>query len=206
MVLPYFEGRDWVRDQRRLLLRREIEGAGIKGWTLGNLVEQGELLRLDHGLYLPKDVDFDPLMPLAEAALKFPHGVVCRMTAARLHEVTTHPMHQVEMAVPSGSQIYPNTELYAGTGLKSYRWRPDRLQDHIETIYVMGVPVRTTTLPRTVIEVLLKRGREETGVEVLELALQKGVSIQDLHRVARDMGHEREIEPYLAVSQKMMAR
>ncbi len=78
---------------------RELAAAGLHRRDLARLVAAGTLVRSGRGLYSPADADRSERHALAEVAKRVPKGVVCLLSALRVHDLTTQNPHQVWLAV-----------------------------------------------------------------------------------------------------------
>lgn len=87
--------------QRHHLLRaRDVVNAGLPSSHLTRLVVSGRLERVARGLYGLPDRPAHALQSLAEVALRVPHGVVCLVSALRVHELGTQAPSAVWLALP----------------------------------------------------------------------------------------------------------
>ena len=148
---------------------------------------EGKIVRIDRGLYLPAaEADQDHLTEAA-ACLRHPHGVICLVSALRLHGLGTQVPQVVWMAVPRGAG---NNNRRTTGGIKLLKWLPSHLIDHIETRQIVGVNVRLTNAARTIIDCwrcprLIGR---ETALEALREGLSHGIGRGALAALAKEAG------------------
>lgn len=163
---------------------------------LRRLLDEGVVERVDRGLYKLPGVVLTEKHSLAQASRLVPRGVVCLLSALRLHELTTQNPPDVWMAI-------------AG---KAWRPRPSSLRIHlvhmsgnlldegIETRDVGGVEVRVTNPARTVADCF--KFRNKIGIDVAVEALRDFTrrhrgGAQDLSRFAKLCRVTRVMQPYL---------
>jgi len=72
-----------------VLRPRELAVAGLPRRDLARLVAAATLVRSGRGLYSAADADLSERHALAEAAVRVPRGVVCPLSACRVHDLTT---------------------------------------------------------------------------------------------------------------------
>ncbi len=88
--------------RRGLAHTRDVAGLGIPTVVLTRLVREGKLERTARGLYsLPEALPSEH-RSLAEVTLRAPRGVVCLLSALRVHEVGTQAPSEVWLAMPAG--------------------------------------------------------------------------------------------------------
>ena len=73
---------------RGILRLAELRNAGVTAATVSRMEKDGEVLRLARGLYQLADAELDANHSLAEAAKRFPKGVICLVSALAFHELT----------------------------------------------------------------------------------------------------------------------
>ena len=148
---------------------------------------EGKIVRIDRGLYLPAaEADQDHLTEAA-ACLRHPNGVICLVSALRLHGLGTQVPQAVWMAVPRGAG---NNNRRATGSIRLLKWLPSHLTDHIETRQIAGVNVRLTSAARTIIDCwrcprLIGR---ETALEALREGLAHGIGRGTLATLAKKAG------------------
>src|SRR3546814_10192434 len=73
---------------RGILRLAELRAAGVTAATVSRMEKDGEVIRLARGLYQLPDAELDANHSLAEAAKRFPKGVIC-LVSARSEEHTS---------------------------------------------------------------------------------------------------------------------
>jgi predicted transcriptional regulator of viral defense system len=82
-----------------ILRARDLDAHNIPREYLRRLTERGDLVRLGRGLYQRADHDVTAQHSLAEAAKRVPKGVICLLSALRVHGLTTQNPFDVWMAI-----------------------------------------------------------------------------------------------------------
>ena len=93
---------------------RDIRSSGIHNKYLQQLVEEGSIIKLKHGLYSLAEVDNYTV--LKEALLTVPEGIICMGTALSYYELTTWNPPETHIAIQRGRKVvlpeYPPIKLY----------------------------------------------------------------------------------------------
>ena len=83
-----------------LLRTRDVDSAGAPRALLARLTLNGSLVRAGRGLYALPDRPPSEHDSIAEVAAKSSTGVICLISALRLHELTTQQSSEIWLAVP----------------------------------------------------------------------------------------------------------
>ncbi|MDP3138898.1 MAG: AbiEi antitoxin N-terminal domain-containing protein, partial [Burkholderiaceae bacterium] len=90
--------------KRQPLLRaRDLAEHGLPTVVLSRLVAAGKLERVARGIYSLPGRPVNEHRSLAEAALRVPRGVVCLLSALRVHGIGTQAPFEVWLAIPHHS-------------------------------------------------------------------------------------------------------
>ena len=84
-----------------LLRAGDLLKKGIPTITLTRLVSAGKLERVARGIYCIPNQSISEHRSLAEAAIQMPQGVVCLLSALRIHEIGTQAPFEVWLAIPN---------------------------------------------------------------------------------------------------------
>jgi len=149
-----------------LVRHRDLRQRKISPATIARLRTEGVIEKSAGGYRLagvPEAWDADGV--LVEAALRFPDGVLCLNSAAKLHGMISDGHIQHVMAVPNGRNTVHRAPI---SGLAVIRWRnPDMFTIGVTSTVLSGVRVRLTDQPRTVLDMVrgARRSRrlDETG-------------------------------------------
>ena len=85
--------------KKRFLRPRDLDALNISREYLNKLYAEGILDRPSRGLYLLPDSEPSEHRTVVEASKLVPKGVVCLLTALRLHELTTQSPFEIWMAI-----------------------------------------------------------------------------------------------------------
>lgn len=182
--------------KRGLARPRDLEPLGIPRVTLTRLVRSGALTRVGRGLYALPDRKVTEYAALAEVARRYPHGVVCLLSALRFHDLTTQSPFEVWLGIPNKARVpridYPP--------LRIVRLSGHGLAAGIEQHTVGGVRVKVTGVARTVVDCF--KFRNKIGLDVALEALreawtEKRVGIDELWRFAKTFRVANVMQPYL---------
>jgi predicted transcriptional regulator of viral defense system len=93
---------------------QDVKSEGIHHKYLQELVEEGTILKIKHGLYSLPEIYSSAT--LHEALLTVPDGIICMGTALAYYELTTWNPPEIHIALPRGRKItlpdYPPIKLY----------------------------------------------------------------------------------------------
>ena len=138
--------------------------------ALTRLVQAGKLQRVARGLYGLPDVEISEHRSLAEVSARVPKGVVCLLSALRVHEIGTQSPHEVWIAIPP-HMASPRLDQPA---IRVVRMSDGALADGIDRLDIDGVKVPVFNPARTVVDCF--RFRNKIGLDVALEALRDGWS------------------------------
>jgi predicted transcriptional regulator of viral defense system len=190
---------DLVRT-RGLLRPLDLDARGLPRVSLTRLVRQGRLARVGRGLYALPDRSVSAHAALAEVACRHPRAVVCLLSALRFHELTTQAPFEVWLAIPNKART-PRLEY---PPLRIVRFSETGLTEGVDEHKIDGVPVRITSLARTVADCFKYRNKIglDVALEALKEALGRGgrgrrTTIDELWRYAQFDRVANVMRPYL---------
>ena len=182
--------------ERSLIRPRDLTERGLPTVALTRLVRQGRLQRVGRGLYALPDRPVSEHNTLAEVARKHPQAIVCLLSALRFHDLTTQSPFEVWLAIPNKARApkmdYPP--------LRIVRFSGEALTVGVEDHVIDGVPVRVTSVARTVADCF--KFRNKIGLDVALEALQeawraKRVSMDELWQYAKLCRVTNVMRPYM---------
>ena len=182
--------------RRRLLRARDLAAYGLPTVALTRLVQAGKLERLARGMYGLPGASVSEHRSLAEVALRVPKGVVCLLSALRVHGIGTQAPFEVWIALPHRAAV----PRLAQPQLRIVRMSDRALGDGVQHIKVDGVVVPVFSAAKTVVDAF--RFRNKIGVDVAIEALRDGwskrkFSIDELWRHAEAGRMTRVMRPYI---------
>jgi len=182
--------------QRVLLHTRDIAALDIPTIVLTRLVRDHKLVRAGRGMYSLPGQTGSAHRSLAEVALRAPRGVVCLLSALRVHEIGTQAPFEVWLALPAGVSA-PRLESPA---IRIVRLSGDSLTRGIQRVEIDGVKVPVYNAAKTVADCF--KFRNKIGLDVALEALREAwrdqkVTTDTLWRYAKVNRVANIIRPYL---------
>jgi predicted transcriptional regulator of viral defense system len=153
---------------RKLLRASELTQRGLPTIVLTRLVQAGKLERVARGLYGLPGAPISEHRSLAEVAARVPKGVVCLLSALRVHEIGTQAPFEVWIAIPQ-RMAAPRLDQPA---LRVVRMSDAALATGVEKRRIDGVKVPVFNAARTVVDCF--RFRNKIGLDVALEALRDG--------------------------------
>jgi predicted transcriptional regulator of viral defense system len=181
---------------RGIIRPRDLTALGLHRVALTRLVRQGLLTRVNRGLYTLPDRQMSAHGSLSEVASKYPQGIVCLLSALRVHELTTQSPFEVWLAIPNKARV-PKVDY---PPLRIVRFSGKALTEGIEEHVIDGVTVRVSNVARTVVDCF--KFRNKIGLDVALEALReawdkKRVRMDDLWRYATLFRVANVMRPYM---------
>ena len=179
-----------------VLRPRDLDAHAIPRQYLHLLEQAGKISRSGRGLYTLADIDVSENHTVAQAAKRVPHGVICLISALRMHGLTTQIPHQVWIAIDrkawKPSVDYPP--------LSIVRFSGEALTEGIERRNIEGVPVKVYSPAKTVADCF--KYRNKIGLDVVLEALRdfrakRKATMDDLWAMARVCRVANVMRPYL---------
>jgi len=175
---------------------RDLESTGLTRGKLQGLIRRGEAKRVARGIYRWADTEPGEHYTLAAAIKAIPNGVVCLLSALRLHEIGTQEPHQVWIAIDRKSRLPKAT----GLPIHVVRFSKKCMTYGIETMEVEGSPMKITGPARTVVDCF--RYRNKIGMDIALEALkgslhQKKTSRDEILHTAEACRVISIIKPYI---------
>jgi predicted transcriptional regulator of viral defense system len=182
--------------QRGLVHARDVAALGLPTVVLTRLVRGNKLVRAARGVYaLPGEMG-GANRSLAEVALRAPRGVVCLLSALRLHEIGTQAPFEVWLALPAGVAA-PRLDSPA---IRVVRLSGESLTLGIQRIAIEGVKVPVYDAAKTITDCFKFRNKIglDVALEALRDAWRDGRVKQDaLWRYAKANRVANVMRPYL---------
>ncbi len=147
---------------------RDLAVAGVPTWALYELLKTGAVKQVGRGLYSTREYAPTENHSYTEAAKRVPKGILCLVSALRFHDLTVQNPHEVWIAV-SRTGWRPKSP---GVELRIFRFSGDALTVGVEEHLVDGVPIRVTSVARTIADCF--KYRNKIGLDVALEALHEG--------------------------------
>ncbi|MEX2205248.1 MAG: type IV toxin-antitoxin system AbiEi family antitoxin domain-containing protein [Myxococcota bacterium] len=182
--------------RRGLLHARDVAAAEIPTVVLTRLVRGGQLVRAGRGVYALPGRRGSAHRSLAEVALRVPRGVVCLLSALRVHEIGTQAPFEVWLALPAGVAA-PRLDSPA---IRVVRMTGVSLARGVERVEIDGVNVPVYDAAKTIADCF--KFRNKIGLDVALEALREAwrerkVTTEALWRYAKLNRVANVMRPYL---------
>ena len=170
---------------------RDLRQLDIAFTDLQRLVAIGTVEKVAPGLYRLAAAEPSEFETLAMVASAVPGGIVCLLSALRLHGIGT----QVPHAIWLGLDRKARKPTRLPVTLRIVRFSGATLTYGIETRTIVGVPVRATSPARTVVDCF--RYRRKIGLDVALEALRDSIrtrttTVDEIERAA-EVCHARTV-------------
>lgn len=175
---------------------RDAGRIGLSHRELQRLVELGEVERVARGLYRLAGAEVTEDESLAMAAAAVPGGIVCLLSALRLHGVGTQAPHEVWMALDRTARRPARPPVR----IRFVRFSGRMLTYGVTTRRLANVPVQVTSPARTVVDCFRYRRKLglDVAIEALRDAVNKRVATRDeILRAAEVCRAATVVRPYL---------
>jgi predicted transcriptional regulator of viral defense system len=182
--------------KRGLVRPRDLEERGIPRAKTARWANEGLLVRAARGLYALPNRDFGEHDTLAQVAKLVPEGIVCLLSALRLHGLTTQNPSEVWLGIDRKARK-PKLKW---PPLHIVWWSGATLSEGIIEVKVASVSILATSPARTVADCF--KYRNKIGLDVAIESLRdyrrktRG-SLDELHRMTKVCRVDRVIRPYL---------
>ena len=181
---------------RTLLRARDVTQQGLPTIALTRLVQAGKLERVSRGLYGLPGAAISEHRSLAEVSVRVPKGVVCLLSALRVHEIGTQAPFEVWTSIPQ-HMVTPRLDQPA---IRVVRMSDEALAEGVERLNIDGVEVPVFNAARTIVDCF--RFRNKIGLDVALEALRDGwtqrkFTLDDLWRHATRGRVANVMRPYI---------
>lgn len=180
-----------------VLRPRDLDSHGIPRQYLSLLERKGLIRRTGRGLYVAADAaKVTENHTIAEACKRVPSGVVCLLSALRLHGLTTQTPFEVWMAIDVKAWR-PKVD---HPPIRFVRFSGAALSEGIERRKVQGVEVRYYNAAKTVADCF--KYRNKIGLDVALEALrdcrrQRKATVDELSHFAKVCRVANVMRPYM---------
>ncbi|MEJ8858622.1 type IV toxin-antitoxin system AbiEi family antitoxin domain-containing protein [Variovorax robiniae] len=157
-----------LADQQPLLRARDLAEHGLPTMALSRLVAAGRIERVARGVYSLPGRTLSEHRSLAEVAIRVPQGIVCLLSALRVHGLGTQAPFEVWIAIPRNSPT-PKLDQPA---LRAIRMSGPALSEGVELIEIDGVSVPVFNAAKTIADCF--KFRNKIGLDVTLEALRDG--------------------------------
>lgn len=175
---------------------RDAVAHDIHPEVLRRLVQQGRLVKVGRGMYVPASADPSAHHDLALATARVPQGVVCMLSALSYHEIGTQLPHEVWMMIDRRSHKprvdHPPMRFILASG--------PTLTLGVEETVIDRTTVRISDPAKTVVDCY--RYRRHIGLEAAIEALREALRLRrctpaQIDHYASRCGVSSVVRPYL---------
>jgi predicted transcriptional regulator of viral defense system len=174
----------------------DAERLGLSPYALQRLVAAGEVEKVGPGLYRLADAEPSEMETIALVAAAVPAGIVCLLSALRIHGIGTQTPHEVWLGLDRKARKPSRPP----ARVRIVRFSGPMLTYGVKTHRILGVPVRVTSPARTVVDCF--RYRNKLGLDVATEALREAlrshlVTVDEILRTAGVCRARTVVRPYL---------
>lgn len=179
-----------------VLRPRDLDQHGIPRQYLRILEQAGKVQRVGRGLYMLANAEATEHHTIAQACKRVPQGVICLLTALRMHDLTTQLPHEIWMAIDRKSWRPVVDDL----PLRIVRFSGAALTTGIERRRIEGVDVQVYGPAKTVADCF--KYRNKIGLDVAMEALrdcwrQNKATMDELWKAAQVCRVAAVMQPYM---------
>jgi predicted transcriptional regulator of viral defense system len=162
---------------------RDLEPLGVSFLDLQRLVAEGTVEKVGTGLYRLATTEPNELETIAMVASAVPAGIICLLSALRIHNIGTQAPHEVWLAIDRKARKPSRPP----ARLRIVRFSGATLTYGVQDRSILGVRGRLTSPARTVVDCF--RYRNKIGLDVALEALREVVrartaSVDEIMRAA----------------------
>jgi predicted transcriptional regulator of viral defense system len=150
---------------------RDVQPLGVSYRELQRLAMAGDVERVGPGLYRLTKTPASEFETVAMVASAIPGGIICLLSALRIHDIGTQAPHEIWVALDRKARKPRPARL--PTRLRFVRFSGAMLTYGVITHPILGVPVRVTSPARTVVDCF--RYRRKFGIDVAIEALREAL-------------------------------
>jgi predicted transcriptional regulator of viral defense system len=150
-----------------LMRSRDIARAGIPMIAISRALAAGQIKKLARGVYCRAEYQQDENGDLALVTRRAPEAIICLLSALSYHGITTQMPFEIWIAIPHKAWTpkleYPSLRIVLYSG--------DTYLRGTAIVTIEGVPVRLTTIERTIADCF--KFRNKIGLDVALEALRE---------------------------------
>jgi len=174
----------------------DVRELGLAPENLNKLARLGKLEHIGHGLYRNPDFPVTEHHSFVEVAKAVPQGVICLLSALRIHGVGTQMPREVWVAIPRGKRV----PVLRQTALRPVTMTETSYKLGVDTRMYEGVAVRVYSLAKTIVDCFRLRRfvGHDTALEALRDSIQdRKVSVSEILELAGQLRSRKVIDPYV---------
>lgn len=182
--------------QQHIIRPQDLARARIPRNYLTRMVERGQLQKLERGIYTTAAVPASEHISLLEVSRKVPKGVICLLSALRVHEIGTQMPSEVWIAI----DVKAWRPRISSPAVRIMRFSGSALHFGVQEREVTGGKIRVFSPAKTVADCF--KFRHKIGTDIALEALreanrQKKASMNELFEAAKVCRVANVMKPYL---------
>ena len=183
-------------ERQKAYRTRELLQKGVHPRQLYHLRDEGLLETVERGLFVLSEEAMLSNPDFVIVASKVPKAVICLLSAASYHNLTTHIPNRVDIALPA----FTSTPRLGFPPVSVYRFSEPAYSMGIETVMIDGIHVQMYNAEKTVVDIFKFRNKlgVDVAVEVLKRYLERHPrNLERLNRYAVLCRMANVMRPYL---------
>ena len=185
-------------EDQKIFSMQELKKQGLSQYKVSKLVEEGNLIKLNKSYYenagyRGEESDFYYTEAYA------PNGVICLLSAAVYHNLTTYIPDAVDVAIPRKARI---STLPDWPPMNVYHYTDERYELGVQKVEVGKNGFQVYDMEKTVVDIIFYRekvGIEETKEVLLTYLQKKDRNLNRLLKYAELMKCDKVVRKYLEV-------
>jgi predicted transcriptional regulator of viral defense system len=180
-----------------VLKTQEILKLGISKENLRKLHENGKVERIARGFYVLPEYEFSEMQSIVEVSKQVPKGVICLLSALRVHDFTTQNPFQIWLALERRAW---KPQIEGTTKVRYMRFSGEAFASGVQIKNVDNIEVKVYCPAKTVADCF--KYRNKLGLDVALEALREGwksklFTMDELWKYAKICRVENVMRPYL---------
>lgn len=174
----------------------ELKDSGIHTRIIARAIDDGIIQKIKPGLYKLVNYRFDENESFSQVCHTNSRAVICLISAASYHELTTFNSFEVYTAVPMNTPRF-NLEY---PPVKLFYFAPKVYEPGIKEITTHSGKIKMYNKEKTIADLFryMNKTGEEVAIESLKAYMKnKGKSVPKLIEFAKITGAYKKMEPYL---------
>ncbi|MBI9106866.1 MAG: transcriptional regulator [Spirochaetales bacterium] len=179
-----------------IISAKELSSVGVHRETIRRLIQTGEMIRIDKGLYSSPQFIPNEKYSLIIAQKIVTRGVVCLLSALSFHEVGTQNPSEVWMAISRPSRV-PRTD---NTPVKIITFSGASFTEGIETHQIDNDQIYVYCISKTIADCFKYRNKIglDVAIEALKDVIQnKRATIDEIIHYAEICRVKEILRPYM---------
>jgi predicted transcriptional regulator of viral defense system len=180
-----------------VLKTQEILKLGISKENLRKLHENGKVERIARGFYVLPEYEFSEMQSIVEVSKQVPKGVICLLSALRVHDFTTQNPFQIWLALERRAW---KPQIEGTTKVRYMRFSGEAFASGVQVKNIDNIEVKVYCPAKTVADCF--KYRNKVGLDVALEALREGwksklFTMDELWKYAKICRVENVMRPYL---------